>query len=209
MSVKAFRGELLPASVRKATVDFVRELKRNKIRYLVAGAVPVQFYGRERFSRDVDVVLFLDEKSASVLFELVKSGHYKVRYPLPHEHRLENPKDFLDWHLLKLEDLRHKVLLDVHLKHGNLGLDNKSLKKAKTAVLNGERIAIPSIEDYLITKLISRRPSSHDFEDIMSTLLRQYDKIDWKYLEEKAELYKVLFLLKYYREAIEKKMRRE
>jgi hypothetical protein len=200
---------LLPFSVRKATVDFVKELKKNRLKYLVLGAVPVQFYGRERFSRDVDIVLFLNEKSADVLFELVKSGRYKVRYPLPHEHKLEKPDDFLDWHLLKLEDLRHKALLDVHLKHGNLGLDKKSLNNAKTVMLNGEEIVIPSAEDYLMTKLISRRPSSHDFEDIMSTLLGQYSKIDWKYLEKKAEKYKVLFLLKYYKDAIEKKMRRE
>jgi len=207
LSEEAFKGELLPFSVRKATIDFVRELKKNRLKYLVVGALPVQFYGRERFSRDVDFVLFLNKKSANALFGVVKSGRYKVRYPLPHEHKLEKPDDFLGWHLLKLEDMRHKALLDVHLKHENLGLDKKSLDKARTVMLNGEEIVIPSAEDYLMTKFISRRPSSHDFEDIMSTLLGQCDRIDWEYLEEKAGKYKALFLLKYYRDAIEKKKR--
>jgi len=57
----------LPFSVRKALVNFVRELKRSRLKYLVVGAGPVQFYGRERFSRDVDVVLFLNKKNSNVL----------------------------------------------------------------------------------------------------------------------------------------------
>lgn len=113
----------------------------------------------------------------------------------------------LNWHLLRLEDSAHNALLDVHLEPGSLGLDKKSLNKAKIVALNGEKIVIPSIEDYLITKLISRRPSSHDFEDTMSTLIRQYGKINWEYLKNKAEKYNVLFLLKYYREAVENKMK--
>lgn len=94
--IKAFRGELLPPSVRKATVDFVRKLERHKVKYLVVGAVPVQFYGRERFSRDVDFVVFLNEKNADGLFKLLKTRRYKVRYPLPHEHRLDKPDDFVE-----------------------------------------------------------------------------------------------------------------
>lgn len=206
---RAYRGELLPPSVRKAIVDFVRELKRNRLKYLVVGAVPVQFYGRERFSRDVDIVLFPNEKTANILFELLKSKRYKVKYPLPHEHRLEKPDDFLKWHLLRLIDIKYNSLLDVHLKPEKIGLDQNSLIRAKNVTINGSKIVIPSPEDYLITKLISRRPSSHNFEDIMSTLINQYQTINWKYLESKAEDRGVLFLLKFYKEAVEKKLLRK
>jgi len=206
---QAYRGELLPPSVRKATVDFVRQLKKHKVKYMVVGAVPVQFYGRERFSRDVDVVLFLNDRTAKFLFEMVKGGRYKVRYPFPHEHRLEKPEGLLNWHLLRLVDLEYDSLLDVHLKPGEIGLDDSSLARAKNVTLNGGKVVIPSPEDYLVTKLISRRPGSHDFEDIMSTLISQYRAIDWKYLEAKAEKHGVLFLLKFYKDAIEKKLLRK
>jgi hypothetical protein len=206
--VKAYRGELLPPSVRKATVDFIEMLERRGLKYLVVGAVPVQFYGRERFSRDVDFVVFLNSNNLSKFFNMLTSGRYKIRYPLPHEHRIDKPEDLLSWHLVRLEDLKQASLLDVHLKPKNLGLDEKSLDKSKIVVLEDKKIVLPSVEDYLITKFLSRRPSSHDFEDIMSTLIRQWNKIDWEYLETKAEKHGVLFLLTYYKESIEKKMGR-
>ncbi|KPV63677.1 MAG: hypothetical protein AOA65_1228 [Candidatus Bathyarchaeota archaeon BA1] len=204
---KAYRGELLPPSVRRATVDFVKRLEKHKIRYMVVGAAPVQFYGRERFSRDVDVVLFLDKENASDLLLILK--HFNVKYPLPHEHTLDTPGDLLSWHLLRLEDVKYDALLDAHLKPEKLGLDEDSLARARIVSMNGKNIIIPSPEDYIITKLISRRPSTHDFEDIMSTLINQYNTIDWKYLEDKARKADILFLLKYYKEAIEKKLGRK
>jgi hypothetical protein len=205
--VKGYQGELLPSSVRKATVDFAKMLEKGRFRYLVVGAVPVQFYGRERFSRDVDFVVFLHNKNVAKFFNLLRDERYEIKYPLPHEHKIEKPEDLLSWHLLKLKDTLHNSLLDVHLKPESLGLDEKSLKKRRIVVLENKRIVLPSVEDYLITKLLSRRPSSHDFEDIMSTLIKQWNKIEWQYLENKAERCDVLFLLKYYKESIEKKIR--
>jgi len=204
---RAYKGELLPPSVRKTTVDFVKELKKHRIAYVVAGAVPVQFYGRERFSRDVDIVLFLNKKGGQGLLKILNSGYYEVKYPLPHERRLEKPEDLLDWHLLRLKDLRYGGLLDVHLKPERLGLDEASYDKVKGVKMNGQKIVIPSVEDYLITKLLSRRPSTHDFEDIMSTLINQYQTIDWEYLEGKAKKLGLSHLLNYYREAVERKAR--
>ena len=205
--VKAYKGELLPPSVRKTTVVFVKELEKHRIAYMVAGAVPVQFYGRERFSRDVDIVLFLNERNSQSLLKILNSGRYEVRYPLPHEHKLEKPGDLLSWHLLRLKDLGTDGLLDIHLKPERLGLDKTSLDRSRVIKLDRAKVIIPSPEDYLITKFVSRRPSSHDFEDIMSTLINQYQTIDWKYLEGKAKKLGVLRLLNYYKEAVERKVR--
>jgi len=206
---KAYRGELLPPSVRKTTVDLVKELTKQRIAHMVVGAVPVQFYGRERFSRDVDIVLFLNERNSQFLLKILNSGRYEVRYPLPHEHKLEKPEDLLDWHLLRLKDLRYDGLLDVHLKPQTLGLDETSYSRAKAVKLSGQKIVIPSVEDYLITKFISRRPSTHDFEDITSTLVNQYNTIDWEYLEDRAKKFGVSFLLDYYKETIQRKLERK
>jgi len=206
--VRGYRGELLPPSVRRATVDFVKMLERKGLKYLVVGAVPVQFYGRERFSRDVDFVVFLNSENAAKFLDILKDSHYEIKYPLPHEYKIDKPEDLLGWHLLRLKDTLHDSLLDVHLKPQNLGLDEKSLNNTKIVVLEKRKIVLPSVEDYLITKLLSRRPSTHDFGDIMSILIRQWSKINWEYLENKAEKHDVLFLLKYYKETIEKKMKR-
>jgi len=203
--VKSHKGELLPPSIQKTTIDFVKKLEKSGIRYLIVGAVPVQFYGRERFSRDVDIALFLDQTNIKFLFKILKSERYRVLYPLSQEHKIEKPENLLDWHLLKLKDLKYEGTLDIHLKPERLGLDKASLDSSKTVELGRTKIIIPAPEDYLITKLISRRPSTHDFEDIMSTLLNQYQVIDWKYLEDKAKELSILHLLNYYKEAVERK----
>jgi hypothetical protein len=68
---------------------------------------------------------------------------------------------------------------------------------------------MPSPEDYIITKLVARRPGTQDYSDIITTLERMYDKLDWKYLEKRTETLNMLSLLKYYREGIEWKLKKK
>ena len=53
-------------------------------------------------------------------------------------------------------------------------------------------------------KLKARRPGTHDFEDIVSTLTVQFDSLDWNYLDSRAEEENVKGLLDYYKGAVEK-----
>lgn len=210
MRVRSYKGELLPPSTRKTTIDFVKALQKYGIKYVVVGAVPVQFYGRERFSRDVDFVLDLNSESAQRLFTILKSSRYEIIYPLPHEHEINSPNDLLNWHLVKLKDVKTNSLVDVIVKPENVGIsfDSAVMKRMRKVVLNGTRILIPSPEDYLITKLVSRRPSTYDYADIISTLSHQFNKLDWGYLERRARDTNTLTLLNYYREGVERKRRR-
>ena len=201
----SLKGELLPSSTRYSTISLVKMFKKYKLKYLVIGAIPVQFYGRERFSRDVDIVLFLDEGNVKHLFYILKLKRYQVIYPLKHEHKIEKPQDLLDWHLIKLKDRKTDSLVDIILKPQNVGLSFETLKRARKVTIDKEKIVIASPEDYLITKLKSRRPSTHDYEDIISTLVNQYELLDWNYLERRADNEGVLSLLNYYREGIKKK----
>jgi len=203
--IRSLKGELLPPSTRYSTISLVKMLKKYKLKYIIVGAVPVQFYGRERFSRDVDIVLFLNEENVKHLFHILKLRRYQVIYPLEHEHKIEKPHDLLDWHLIKLKDRKTDSLVDIILKPQTVGLSFETLKRARVVTLDKEKIVIASPEDYLITKLKSRRPSTHDYEDIISTLVNQYELLDWNYLERRADNEGVLSLLNYYKEGIKKK----
>lgn len=49
---------------------FVRPLNRAGIRYVIGGSVAAMFYGEPRFTRDVDMVVFLNESSIRQLPEI-------------------------------------------------------------------------------------------------------------------------------------------
>ena len=67
---------------------------------------------------------------------------------------------------------------------------------------------IPSPEDYIIMKLKVRRPATHDFEDIISTLSAQFHNLDWEYMNKRAEEENLTSLLNYYRDAVKRKLKR-
>jgi len=204
--IKSYRGELIPLSTRKTAVYLVREFKNHGVKYVLAGAFPVQFYGRERLSRDIDIVLCLDELGAENLFKLLKSGRYTVLYPLEHEQKINSPSDLSKLRLVKVRDTETNSLADLILRPSEAGFkfDSESERRMRTVKLNGEQALIPSPEDYLIMKLKSRRPGTHDFEDIISTLTIQFDFLDWNYLTSRAEEENLKSLLNHYKSAVER-----
>ena len=206
----SYKGELIPASTRKTALDLVRELKKRDVKYVLVGALPVQFYGRERLSRDVDIVVSLDERGAENFFELLKSGRYTVLYPLEHELEINSPSDLTRLGLVKVRDAETLSLVDIILHPTEVGFKfhGEPEERTRTVILDGEQVLIPSPEDYLIMKLKSRRPGTHDFEDIMSTLSTQFSHLDWAYLQRRAEEEKLSSLLNHYKEAVESKMKK-
>ena len=67
--------------------------------------------------------------------------------------------------------------------------------------------ALPSAEDFILMKLVSRRVSTGDFQD-MFTALNSYDSLDWSYLFERAQKLKVGSLLKSYSERAAERMKK-
>jgi len=206
----SYEGELIPASTRETAINMVRELKKRGVKYVLAGALPVQFYGRERLSRDIDIIVSLDERGAKNLFELLKSDRYTVLYRLRHEQEINSPSDPMRLDLLKVRDAKTQSLVDVLLRPTEVGFrfGDEPEVRARTVVLNGEQILIPSPEDYLIMKRKSRRPGTHDFEDIISTLSTQFNVLDWGYLQRRAKEEKLTSLLNHYNEAVEGKLKK-
>ncbi len=66
----------------------------------------------------------------------------------------------------------------------------------------------PSGEDFILMKLVSRRASTGDFQDIFTALFNSYDSLDWSYLFERAQKLKVDRLLKSYSERATERMKK-
>jgi hypothetical protein len=60
---------------------FVRPLNRAGIRYVIGGSVAAMFYGEPRFTRDVDMVVFLNESSIRQLPEIFPPNDFYLPPP--------------------------------------------------------------------------------------------------------------------------------
>lgn len=60
---------------------FVRPLNRAGIRYVIGGSVAAMFYGEPRFTRDVDMVVFLNESSIRQLPEIFPPADFYLPPP--------------------------------------------------------------------------------------------------------------------------------
>lgn len=47
--------------------EFIQSLNKNKVRYLVVGGYAVAFHGYPRFTKDIDIWVWIDEQNASNL----------------------------------------------------------------------------------------------------------------------------------------------
>ena len=201
------RGELIPPSTRKTAVDLVREFKKHGIMYVMAEAIPVQYYGRERLSRDADFVVSLDERGSEGLLKILKKSRYNIIYPKSDKIKSRN---LLNLGMVKIRDMETGSLADIILRPSDTGFkfDEDSLRRVRKVIFDGEEILLPSPEDYIIMKLKTRRPGTYDFEDIISTLSAQFNSLDWQYLNKRAEEERLTSLLNYYRDAVKRKLER-
>jgi hypothetical protein len=55
---------------------FIRPLNRAEVRYVIGGSVAAMFYGEPRFTRDVDVVVFLNEPGIRKLPEIFPAAEF-------------------------------------------------------------------------------------------------------------------------------------
>ena len=128
-------------------------------------------------------------------------------YLLDYEEKLDSPNSLYKLNLVKMRDTKTESLVDLILNPNEVGFEfnSESERRMRTIDVDGEQAYIPSPEYYLIMKFKSRRPGTHDFEDIMSTLTAQFDKLDWDYLTTRAEKQNLTKLLNHYRSAFEAK----
>ena len=60
-------------------------LNRAKIKYVVAGGTAVVLYGYQRYTHDLDLIVYLEEKNLDKLFEALKAIGYGPKVPVTKE----------------------------------------------------------------------------------------------------------------------------
>jgi predicted nucleotidyltransferase len=139
--------------------DLVAWLKAKRVEGLIIGGVAASILGRPRVTRDVDVLVLLDEKdwgeflSAGTEFGFVA--------------RVTNPLDFA--RKAKVLLIRHEPSgIDVDVTFGVLPFEKEAITNAVWVNIRGVRLPLPNAEDLIIMKAVAHRP--RDLADIESIM---------------------------------------
>jgi hypothetical protein len=157
---------------------FLDLLETHGIPYALIGGLAVSALGRERFTKDVDFTISIDESQAKTLEKLFKGDPiYKVHLisfisspKIPDMFRIfwrETPVDLLV---------------------ANTDFQKEIVQRALSETVAGRTIKIATPEDLIVLKLLADRPQ--DQADI-SVLLKRYQRLDWAYIEKWCRVWEI------------------
>lgn len=159
-------------------------LNRLRIEYLITGGAAVVYWGRPRFTADIDIAIELQESDIK---------------PLAKELRKDLGADaYIDEDMIRAEYER-KGEFNVIVPGSGLKIDffvvrddpfeKKRFGRAITKKIGKEVVRFISPEDLVLTKLVWHKEngSEKQLEDVRSVISIQGKKLDRKYLKQWAE----------------------
>ena len=154
-----------PAELLRALSGVLDHLE---VRWYVFGAQAVLYWGRPRFTQDIDVTVQLGSVESSRLVDELKKAGFALR--------VEGTAAFIQQtRVVPLEFGSSGWALDVVL--GGPGLEEEFQRRAvPVEVAPGVTVPIISAEDLIVTKVLAGRPK--DLEDIRGILVAQSERLD-------------------------------
>lgn len=160
-------------NIASALFHFVDLLKQFKIRYALIGGIAVALLARERFTKDIDLTISINEKQAKLLEAYFRNNkEYKIQQ-LNFISSKKIPDFFrIFWHQMPVD-----------LLVSNTDFQKELVTRARNFDFENRKIKVATVEDMIILKLIADRPM--DREDIKE-MIKSNRKLDWKYIEKHA-----------------------
>ena len=152
----------------------VKYFMQNNIPYVVVGGVSVFVLGRSRFTMDVDIIL----------------DHTKLDRENFVTYLIENNFDASINDFEGFDEKTHCTffyktgMFRIDLKGVYSDLDAESIRMAVNGIYNGLEFKINNPANLILFKL--KFGSEQDYEDALSVYIRHKEKIDHKFLEDKA-----------------------
>ncbi|MBI2335656.1 MAG: hypothetical protein HYU97_02700 [Deltaproteobacteria bacterium] len=150
-------------------VDLLKELNREKIRYLLVGGIAVNLYGVIRSTKDIDLVVYLENKNLLKFCHLMTRLGYKPKVPVKAEDFADakNRQDWIENKNMIVFSFYHEQdlmnVVDVFVKHP---LPFESIYKRKELIPLDRRVNIPVISIPDLIKLKTEASRQQDLADI-------------------------------------------
>lgn len=153
-----------------AMLDLAAFLDERGLLYMTIGGFANLYWGVERFTRDVDITLEIDDAALPTLIaDLGQSFRITVADPLEFAKRN------------RLVRIQTQTGVDVDLILAALPYESAALRRAVAVELGGRTIKLCTAEDLIIHKLSSER--MQDAVDVEGIVTRQAGRLDLSYLE--------------------------
>lgn len=148
-------------------------LDRAKIPYMLIGGQAVLLYGSPRLTRDIDITLGVDSDQWLLMREVCQTIGLKILPP-----KIE--KFVQETNVLPAEDKESRIRVDFIFSFSEY--ERQAIQRAKRVKVNQYLVRFASLEDMIIHKMIAGRV--RDEEDVKNILLKNWTKIDKKYIEK-------------------------
>lgn len=158
-------------NIKKLEINYqtiFRSLNRQKIDYIVAGGVAVNFHGIPRMTYDLDLMILLERENIERIISILLTWGYKPRAPVdPYDLAIEEKRS--EW----IKDKRmvaFNFYSDIYpIAEIDLIIDSpisyeKLQKRAASFDVEGESVTVISIVDLIELKLQSKR--EQDLSDV-------------------------------------------
>ena len=127
--------------------EFIALLNEHKVKYLVVGGYAVNFHGYPRYTKDIDLWIWLNKRNAQKMMKVLKDFGFEGIGLM--EEDFMNTSNIIQ---LGYEPNRIDLMVDVD------GLDfDDCFPRKKQEVLDGVSVNFISIEDLILAKRVSGR----------------------------------------------------
>lgn len=179
------------ASPTRSFVDSAKKLvatfSKERLEYMFIGGFALPAYGQIRATQDIDIAIAVTKmESLERLLEELRRRSFET-----------TAKAQMDAACIYLLDRENLVEVELWLKPDGVTFNNELLSRRRRIELAEDlNIWVIGPEDFIVNKLARVDRSVQDERDIVTVLINQKGKLDYEYLEERAEEFEVIQLLK-------------
>lgn len=154
----------------------VKRLESARIPYMITGSIAANFYTTPRMTRDIDIVIEVEEKDAEILFSLFSTDFYVDKNSIINA--IHNRQIF---HIIHSEGI---VKVDFIIRK-DTNYRNLEFKNRRSIVFERQKIFIVSPEDLILSKLFWARESLSEMQirDV-NNLFKTIHNLDRVYIEK-------------------------
>lgn len=162
----------------RALRGIIRLLKGFEINYAILGGLALAVWGRERVTKDIDIIISIEEDKLNNLLDTLKTYPFRIRSSLK---RIgESLLIFATY-----EDENTGFPIEVDLFIAQTEYQREALKRAVEIEILEQKLRIVTSEDLILYKLLANRPI--DRVDAEALIEANKDNIDKTYLTNWAK----------------------
>lgn len=145
------------------------------IEYAVMGGIALQAWGRERVTRDIDLIIYLGKIGPTKFLRALVGAGFKIsRKSIPQK------KESLLPIACYYEEKTYGLPLEIDFFIAETDYQKKALERSLGIEVLGKKVKIIQPEDLILHKLLANRPI--DRADVETVILEQKDSLDKEYL---------------------------